>query len=292
MTTWRGVRIGFVGSLLLLATACAQSGGESGEGPGGPAGVGGPDQPGVALRVDQIGGFLDPADRLGRLPIIAVYASGEVITQGPQVAIYPGPALPNLQLHRIAPEDVDRLIARARDAGVRAGADLGRPSVADAPSTRFTLSSASGTEVLEVYALGETDGLTEAQRTAREKLRNLLTELTEPGGLVEADRAGAAEPYRPEGVAAVATPWRADRNAGPAGQQPEVAWPGPALPGASLPGLDVHCVEAHGADADAVLAAAEKANANTPWTAGGKRWQLRLRPLLPDEAGCADLPVE
>ena len=39
----------------------------------------------------------------------------------------------------------------------------------------------------------------------------------------------------------------------------------------------------------AVLATAAKANAATPWTSGGRTWSLHLRPLLPDESGCADL---
>jgi len=33
-------------------------------------------------------------------------------------------------------------------------------------------------------------------------------------------------------------------------------------------------------------------NAATPWTSGGKTWWLTLRPLLPDESGCADLAAK
>jgi hypothetical protein len=38
-----------------------------------------------------------------------------------------------------------------------------------------------------------------------------------------------------------------------------------------------------------VLAAAKSAKSITPWTSGGRQWTVVFRPLLPDEAGCADL---
>jgi hypothetical protein len=48
-----------------------------------------PDTP--IFRVSWDGGFVTPEMLIGRLPIIVVYADGRVITQGPQLAIYPGP---------------------------------------------------------------------------------------------------------------------------------------------------------------------------------------------------------
>lgn len=42
-------------------------------------------------------------------------------------------------------------------------------------------------------------------------------------------------------------------------------------------------------DVDRLLAALERASTLTPWTSGGSRWQVRPRPLLPDETGCEDL---
>ena len=296
MTTWRGIRTLFVGSLLLFAAACAQDGGAAPGGSGESAGDGSVDRDGVALRVDQVGGLLPPAARVARLPMVAVYSDGRVIAQGPQILVYPGPALPNLQVQRIATEEVDRLVERARAAGVGAGTDLGRPSVADAPSTRFTVSSATGTAVLEVYALtegtGQAAGLTEAQRTAREELQKLLAMLTDVSGALGPDNVGAAEPYRPDALAAVVSAWR-DETASGLPAPPAVAWPGPPLPGAPLrPGLDQGCVEVRGAEATKLLEVAGKATAITPWTSGGDRWNVSLRPLLPDETGCADLSTE
>ncbi|MEV0715645.1 hypothetical protein AB0H87_13445, partial [Asanoa sp. NPDC050611] len=97
--------------------------------------------------------------------------------------------------------------------------------------------------------------------------------------------------YAAKAVAAIATPYVKPENVVDlGGPQAPVAWPGPALPGDRLnANLDVGCVTAEGDEAKAVLAAAGKANAATPWESGGKQWSVLLRPILPDESGCADL---
>jgi hypothetical protein len=52
---------------------------------------------GLVLRAEYTGGFISPSVLVGRLPIVSVYADGRVITEGPVEAIFPGPALPNVQ---------------------------------------------------------------------------------------------------------------------------------------------------------------------------------------------------
>lgn len=302
MTNWRTLPATGAGALLLLLTACAQ--GADGTGAG-TRGLPVADPAGVVLRVEYTGGFVTPTTLLGRLPTVTVYADGRVITEGPQTLVFPGPALPNIQQQRIAGEDVDRLIERARAAGVDSGADLGRTLVSDAPSTRFTVRFATGTEVLEVYALDRSvpppagssgdetpgDGLTEAQRAGRAKLQELVAALTDLAGTLGADRVSPAEPYQPSVVAALATAWPGDPEGIP--PQPALAWPGPALPGPSLgPGPDPGCVELRGAALSELLTTATKANAQTPWTSGDDRWSVALRPLLPDETECADLATD
>ncbi|MEO3745730.1 hypothetical protein [Plantactinospora sp. B5E13] len=305
MNNWRTLPAIAAGSLLLLVTACAQGADGTGAGAPGLPVADAADPSGVVLRVEHTGGYVTPAILLGRLPMVTVYADGRVITEGPQTLAFPGPALPNVQVQRIAGEDVDRLIERARAAGVEAGTDLGRPSITDVPSTRFTVRFATGTEVLEVYALdtgfqqpdgsaeggAPSDGLTEAQRAGRAKLRELVAALTDLAGTLGADRVGPAEPYQPSAVAALATAWPGDPEGLPA--QPALAWPGPALPGPSLgPGPDPGCVELRGAALSELLTMATKANAQTPWTSGDDRWTVALRPLLPDETECADLATD
>jgi hypothetical protein len=272
-------------ALLLLLSACAQRAGDAGAAPTAPA-----EGPGrLVLQVEHVGGFVTPEMLAGRLPLVAVYSDGRVIAQGPQIAIYPAPALPNLLVWQLDEAGVQTVVDRAVAAGVTGTGDLGSPPVADAPATRFTLVTEEGTYVREVQALFELPddgGLTPEQRTTRGELMGLVGVLTSPEGPF-----GAAGPesYRPDAVCAVVTEWAPGPE--PELVQPEVAWPGPALPGEPLEErLGLSCVVARGAEAAAVLEAAAGANALTPWTAeDGGRWALTLRPLLPHETGCADL---
>lgn len=247
-----------------------------------------PDDGSLVLQVAYTGGFVPPRYAAARLPLVSVYADGRVITEGPVIAIHPGPALPNLQVGQVSPERVEDLVQLALDAGVGRDGDYGTPAVTDAPSTRITVITADGTQTSEVYGLmegpaleGDDRGLTDRQTAARASLTELVEELTAAGGT-------ATEPYVPDAVAAVVdyTP--------PAGGTPDdvATWPGPPLPGDALrTGTDLRCVTAEGESADAVLEAAADATVETVWqNPDGGRWALSLRPLLPHETGCADLP--
>jgi hypothetical protein len=286
MTILGALRPALAATVLLGLAACGERGGTAAPGPT-PTSELPAASDGLVLRAELTGGFVTPSALAGRLPLVSVYADGRVLTEGPVAAIYPGPALPNVQEQHLARDAVQDLVDRAVDAGVTETADLGSPPIADAPSTRFTLVTGSETYVREVYALWETppegSGLTDDQRAARKELGDFLTQLHDPPGGIE-----DSAPYVPTEVAAIATPW-VDPQDGLT--QPEVAWPGPALPGEPTGGLpDTTCVTATGDQARAVLTAAASANAATPWvTADGARWSITFRPLLPDESGCADL---
>ncbi|MFC8849376.1 MULTISPECIES: hypothetical protein [unclassified Micromonospora] len=266
--------------LLLLTGACAQQ--DTPSGAGEPAAAYPGDVP--VVRMAYTGGFVPPILLATRLPAVSVYGDGRVIAEGPVPAIYPGPALPNVQVAKIGAEAVAELVAQARAAGVGTAPDLGTPLVTDVASTRFTVRGPVGTEELEVYALAEAispeSGLSAEQRAARDRLRAFAERLT---GLSDTD----TQPYQPTAVVAVAQKWTAG---GEAGKQTEVAWPGPELPGEAVgDGLGLSCVTVTGAAVRQLLDAAGTANTATPWTSGGKRWTVALRPLLPDETGCGDL---
>jgi hypothetical protein len=49
---------------------------------------------------------------------------------------------------------------------------------------------------------------------------------------------------------------------------------------------DTRCGVVTGEDLTMLLAAAQDANALTPWTSGGTEYHLIFRPLLPDEHTC------
>ncbi|WP_369139831.1 hypothetical protein [Modestobacter versicolor] len=283
--------------LAVLLSACAEQGG-TGAAPTGsePAPVTLPGDADVpVLQVAYTGGFVTPETLAGRLPVVAVYADGRVFSQGPVAAVFPGPAWPNVQVQQADPGTVEALVRRALDGGVAGTSDLGTPPIADAASTRFTVTTAEGTTVREVYALmegaGETTGLTDQQQADRAELAELFGELTDlPATLPPEGEAPAS--YEPAAVAALVRPWTApdgDPALDPTVQQPEAAWPGPALPGEPT-GPGVSCVVATGDQAPAVTTAARAANQLTPWrTDDGARWAVTFRPLLPHETGCADL---
>jgi hypothetical protein len=259
-----------------------------------------PADPGaLVLRVEQVGGFVTPETNLSRVPVYSLYADGRLITDGPVPAIYPGPALPNVQVQVVDAATVQELADRALAAGVAETTDLGAPPLADVPSTRFTLVTAAETHVREVYALGvgpprgePDDGLTEEQRAGRAELQDLLAALADVGQQPGPGGVPAVEGYAATAVAAIARPWSAPADDVAAGLAPDpVPWPGPPLPGVPVGGLPVlGCVTATGDQAAAVLGAARTANALTPWsTPDGALWSVTFRPLLPDESDCADL---
>jgi hypothetical protein len=242
------------------------------------------------LQIRQTGGFVTPAMHLSRLPLISVYGDGRVITSAPQTLEYPGAAMATLQVHRLEPAAVDALVAKAVDAGVRSGTDFGRPNVADAPSTRFTVQAPGGRQSVEVLALGEARSddpqLTAAQNEARAKLADFQRELT-----ALPDTLGEPQTYRPATIAAIARQYTADGDPAVSVPAPR-PWPGPALPGEMLTGgtgLGLGCVAVSGDQVTRLLAAAAPAKENTPWSSGGKKWTVTFRQMLPEETGCADL---
>jgi hypothetical protein len=285
MTIMRAVGPVVAVTLVLALASCAERGRTAAPGasatPSSPAAT-----EGLVLRVEHVGGFVPPSALPARLPIVSVYADGKAISEGPVAEIYPGPALPNLQVAQLEPGAVQDLVDRALAAGVAETTDLGSPRVADAATTRFTVVTTAGTHVREAYALWEMPedtGVTAEQVEARARLSGLLEGLTDV-----AVSGGDTAAYVPEAVAAVVSPWFDPGDGLP---QPEQPWPGPALPGEPLGGPPgVTCVTAGGEEGAALLDAARSANLTTPWVTGdGLRWSVAFRPLLPDETGCADL---
>ncbi|ABW16483.1 conserved hypothetical protein [Parafrankia sp. EAN1pec] len=325
MMMLRGARLVAAGvPLVLTAAACAGAAADVRDSVvGGSAAAG--DSPGTgaradtaALRVDWVGGFVTPEMLATRLPIVAVYPDGRVMSEVPRAAVHPGPALSYIQLRRISAADVRKLVDRAAAAGVGAEQDFGQPPVADAPSTRFTLRTAAGVETMQVEALFEADGhgLTAQQQSARRAAQELFTALTDLPATLGPGAVSEPEPYIPAAVAAIASPWVGDCSspsdaAVPSGSDlpsggtapsgtdvpcgggtagTERVWPGPALPGEPVGGgVDLSCVTASGEDATKLLAAARTAVTTTRWASDGRQWRVSFRPLLPGESGCADL---
>lgn len=246
----------------------------------------------LVLRVEVVHGFM-PEYFVDQLPIVSVYGDGRVITEGGAiVADAPAPIMRTVVVRRITAAGVDALVTHALERGAGRDTDYGQPEIYDAPGTRFTVLTDRGPLETYVYALGATAGsrnLTDAQRSARQALQELVNDLRDLPGTLGPEAVGGEEPYVSHALAAITREWT-DSGSTNQPTQPERVWPGPALPGEAMGMLpDVRCLTVTGADVATVVGAAAKATAYSPWISNGQRWPVVLRPLLPDETSCADL---
>lgn len=239
----------------------------------------------AVLRVSIRGGLV-PRERLPDLPYWSLYGDGRVFTRGPEPAIYPGRALPNVQVGTVAAGTVERIVAAAREAGIDGvERDYGDPPVADGGTTVFRLRTEDGVVETAVYALSEAGG---EGNDARRKLHGFLRGLTaaEPDGGFGS--VSDEEPYEPAAIAVFARPYGDDGLDDHGDVEAQVLrWRGPALASGtrSDPGA---CTVLTGAALDTVLPDLRTATDITRWQDGGDDWALQLRPLLPGESTCAD----
>jgi hypothetical protein len=225
---------------------------------------------------------------------MALYGDGTVIVPGPQIEIYPGPALPNLQRATITPAGIQILLEAARDAGLLgpdAHYDLG--GIMDASSAEFTVNADGRIHAISAYALmegGETtpQGTDPAVVEARARLANFRAQLGSLETLLGAEL-GPWSSYEADAVQLLVRGGAPDDGQGLV-QEP-IAWP-LSTPlagfGTTLPALiqGERCGVVSGSDVDQLKPLLEKANTLTPWTDGGASFGVVIRPLLPDEAGC------
>src|SRR4029453_16084728 len=100
-------------------------------------------------------------------------------------------------------------------------------------------------------------------------------------------RRGPEAPRAPPQMPVSVLPYQGD----PEPPQDPIAWPlATSLDGigekvANAPS-ETRCGVVSGEDLATLLAAAQDANALTPWTSGGTEYHLIFRPLLPDEHTC------
>ena len=236
----------------------------------------------LVLQVRQVGGFGLVGSDFRSVPSVSVYADGRVVLPGPQIAVFPGPVLPSVQVGQLDAEQVQRLVDAGHDV-VEADESYGQPPVADVPTTVVVVGAGEQREVASAVALspegpGADFGLTREQREAREQLSAYVQQVQEAAGSVE------TQPYEPDALAVLALPYT--DAAGDGGVPEERAWPGPPLAEGTAVGAG-RCVVAD--EVEAVQEVAAQATQATPWTSGGQRWSLVLRPLLPSESTCEDV---
>jgi hypothetical protein len=276
----------------VIATACVGSAGAAAPTPSAT-----PDPDKVIFRVSWDGGFVSPQMLLGRLPIVAVYADGRVITQGPQIEIFPGPLMPNLVEHTLSGTALERLIELASDKDLLRNANYDFPGIADAPDTVLEINLDGTSYRISAYALleaaieadieaGETqlDGATVEGRAA---LREFIDALT---GIPAADFVDEEHPYEYGALRLFWSKAEIARDSEFPGEQPPVAWPlgDLATAGETVdnPAIDVRCQVLEGDDLAKVFLLLAEANTLSVFESGDAFYTFIPRPLLHGETGC------
>lgn len=286
---------------LLLAAACSSGAGSTKDDAVPSIKTKGPDD--LVLRIDTGGGFVPVEVNLSDLAEFSLYGDGRVITQGPQIMIYPGPALPNLLVRKISPAGVAEILKAAQRAGLTGpDRDFSQAAnlVTDMPTTTFSLSTDEGTHKTSAYGfefLKEVKDLSKKDREAIDALFELKAFLEDLEARLPEGSVGKEESYKPEQMRVYATEKVTQPAEGPAAEeqpveelpQEPVEWP-LATPlsefGQPSQPENYRCGTVTGAELDQLLTAAQKANQLSPWTSGGKTYTVIIRPLLPDESGC------
>lgn len=186
-------RLGLLTAVLLALSACGIPDGSGLDLPENP------DDP--VLQVASEGGFAPVEFVLGRGPTYTLLAGGRLIFEGPTIAIFPGPLLPNYQVARLDDDQMGQVLELVDQIGLPDFEfeldDSAASRVADATTETVTYWDFSGTHTYSVYALGIDLDEDPSPRTASfEELLELLGELT----------GSEAEPYQPDIVRVMAGP--------------------------------------------------------------------------------------
>lgn len=278
----RPIQLTAVVGAFLLAACGPNAGGAGGGGISHPTGS---DE--LVLRWEYAGGFVPVEYMLGRIPSWSLYGDGRVIVEGPQIEIYPGPALPNLLAFRLTEEAVQAILAAARDAGLMEGdARYPQPCVADAPTTVFTVTAEGRTSVVSAEALDFDTSCPGADEEARAALAGFQRKLGDLASWLPEGSIGAEEPYVAAEIRLFVLPYQAQPDL----PQEPMLWPLEAPLrsfGEPFPSLEgARCGVVSGNDLEELRPLFERANQLTPWESDGESYRLILRPLLPDEHGC------
>lgn len=286
-----------IAAVAIVASACGRlsDGPEAGSGPSGGSGSTGTithptgaDE--LVLRVEYRGGFVPHEFMLSSMPLWSLLGDGTLIVTGPQIEIYPQPALPPLIRTPITEDGVQAILAAADDAGLMDGdKDYADMCIADAPTTVFTTNANDATSVISAYALESepTDSCGSKQdANARARLAEFQAKLGDLRSWLPEGSVGADEPYQPTEMRVYVLPYPKD----PELPQQAMHWPldtPPSTFGEPLANdAQTRCGVVSGDELEEVYRAAGSANQLTPWASEATRYRLILRPLLPDEHGC------
>ena len=154
----------------------------------------------VVVEYAEVGGFIPREFAFQQTPNVLVSGDGRVFGPGAQIAIYPGPLLPAVQVQSITEEGIQAILAAADDAGLLQEIDYEQPTnIADASTAQVTINVNGETYVHEAYALGLAIPGEGGQETTpqRQALADFIAQLNDLAGLVGADELGEQEIFDP-----------------------------------------------------------------------------------------------
>ena len=262
----------------------------------------------VILKIEYAGGFVMPETLITRLPLFILFGNGCYVVQGPQIEIYPAPALPNLQETCLSEEGVQEILALAKAAGLLDGdAEYRNDMIADAATTVFTVNAGGQTSVVKAYAL-EMDAtndpnISDEDLEAREKLLAFMQEVAGIETWIDSTMiVEEAHEYEIERMQIAVLP--ADSPSAPVieeGMEPQVLeWPLESdLATFGTPYLtgEFNCDVVEGDDLETLMPMLREANQLTHWVSGVEgtpeageedAYIFFLRPLFPGEDACAE----
>jgi hypothetical protein len=220
-------------------------------------------------------------------PEFSLYGDGAVIETGVTTEIYPGPAVPNLQMTKISEDAIQEILSTAREVGLfENGVDYGQPGITDVGTTSITITAGGATYEAHIYALGFDAGpgnLTMQQQQARAAIQDFVGKLSDlttfqPGELVWS-------PYQFTKLAVFSTPSQGAPTDPNAVQPNRLEWPLGGVDSLGSP-TDFNGwkkLVVSGADLAKLQSLLREATQITIWTVGDHEYTLYFRPLLPDE---------
>lgn len=162
--------------------------------------------------------------------------------------------------YHLTPDALRRLISGVSKAGLGTPRTIDDPRISDALYTVVTFVTGGHPRTSKIVQGGDRSGI----------LRRL-----DPATWPRSDLTADPAPYRPAKVAVLAV----------ATQGPGRQWPLPSLSARIRVGTS-GCTVYEGADA---ATATRLVRPGTQWRDHGRTYRVTVRPLLPDESGCADL---
>jgi hypothetical protein len=281
---------------IAAVVACTGSAGSSSSSvPSAPSGA--PAAPAYRLRATTTQA-IPPVNSFGLPPMVTITGDDQVVTTGPQMMIYPGPLLPNLQARPITDAGFEKIVQRGRDLGmftgsgdftppdVAPGAPLGRIEIVNDGVLHTLTGDPSRVIVCVTAPCDPAAGTPEAFGAFWASLADLSW---------LAGDLGQDAPYVADAYAVLAGVEPAQQ---PSLHEPVAVWPldqplatfGKPMGSAAMP----RCGTARGADAKTLRRAFEMANQLTRWVdktaaAPSNGTPIQVRPMVPGEDVCLEV---